>query len=361
MASQRRWLVKNAIWVLSLMLATSTIYAQVTTTTVQGVVYRADGTAATGTLIVIWPAFSTANNQAVAAGNTTVAIGQDGFVSLNLAPNAGSSPAGSYYTAIYHLSDGTVNKEYWVIPAAASASIVSVRARLVPATVAVQDATKQYVDASIASLSGNYLPLTGGSMSGPLLLAGGPLANNQAATKQYTDQAVATALPLAGGNMTGTLRTPNSVTKLPRVDVRHPDFAGGADPTGTNDSTAPIQAAIAYAIANPQAGVSGAIPCVYIPAGLYKVSNTLRIPSRICIQGDSSQASVLQLTSSQTNLFTIYVSNCAASEQCNGQISDLQLYGSGHASTGTLLEGDGAVQFHITNVTMANHGGRGLE
>ena len=195
------------------MLATSTIYAQVTTTTVQGVVYRADGTAATGTLIVIWPAFSTANNKAVAAGNTTVAIGQDGFVSLNLAPNAGSSPAGSYYTAIYHLSDGTVNKEYWVIPAAASASIVSVRARLVPATVAVQDATKQYVDASIASLSGNYLPLTGGSMSGPLLLAGGPLANNQAATKQYTDQAVATAVPLAGGNMTGTLRTPNSVTK----------------------------------------------------------------------------------------------------------------------------------------------------
>ena len=361
MASQRRWLVKNAIWVLSLMLATSTIYAQVTTTTVQGVVYRADGTAATGTLIVIWPAFSTANNQAVAAGNTTVAIGQDGFVSLNLAPNAGSSPAGSYYTAIYHLSDGTVNKEYWVIPAAASASIVSVRARLVPATVAVQDATKQYVDASIASLSGNYLPLTGGSMSGPLLLAGGPLANNQAATKQYTDQAVATAVPLAGGNMTGTLRTPNSVTKLPRVDVRHPDFAGGADPTGTNDSTAPVQAAIAYALANPQAGVSGAIPCIYIPAGLYKISNTLRIPSNICIGGDSSQASILQLTSSHTNLFTVYVSNCAASEQCNGQISDLQLYGSGHASTGTLLEVDGAVQFHITNVTMANHGGRGLQ
>jgi Pectate lyase superfamily protein len=343
------------------MLATSTIYAQVTTTTVQGVVYRADGTAATGTLIVTWPAFSTANNQAVAAGNTTVAIGQDGFVSLNLAPNAGSSPAGSYYTAIYHLSDGTVNKEYWVIPAAASASIVSVRARLVPATVAVQDATKQYVDASIASLSGNYLPLTGGSMSGPLLLAGSPLANNQAATKQYTDQAVATAVPLAGGNMTGTLRTPNAVTKLPRVDVRHPDFAGGADPTGTNDSTAPIQAAIAYAIANPQAGVSGATPCVYIPAGLYKVSNTLRIPSGMCIEGDSSQASVLQLTSSQTNLFTVYVSNCAASEQCNGQISDLQLYGSGHASTGTLLEVDGAVQFHISNVTMANHGGRGLQ
>ena len=359
--SQRRWLMKDAIWVLSLILATSTIHAQVTTTTVQGVVYRADGTAATGTLIVNWPAFSTANNQTIAAGSTTAAIGQDGFVSLNLAPNAGSSPAGSYYTAIYHLTDGTVNKEYWVVPAAASASIVAVRAQLVPATVAVQDATKQYVDASIASIGGNYLPLTGGSMTGPLLLSGGPLANNQAATKQYTDQAVATAVPLAGGNMTGTLRTPNTVTKLPRVDVRHPDFAGGADPTGTSDSTAAIQAAIAFAVANPLAGSNGAIPCVYIPAGLYVVSNTLRIPSNLCVEGDSSQASVLQLTSSQTNLFTVYAGTCAANEQCNGQISDLQLYGNGHTSMGTLLEVDGAVQFHIANVTMANHGGRGLQ
>lgn len=144
--SQKKWFVKKAMWTLLLVLAASVTHAQITTTTVQGVVYRADGTPATGTLIVTWTAFSTANSQAVAAGSTTVAIGQDGFVSVNLAPNAGASPAGSYYTAIYHLNDGTVNKEYWVVPAAASASIASIRAQLVPATVAVQNATKQYVD-----------------------------------------------------------------------------------------------------------------------------------------------------------------------------------------------------------------------
>jgi len=358
---QKKWFVRNTLLLLSVVLAGAVTYAQITTTTVQGVVYRADGSPATGTLIVNWPAFSTANNQAVAAGSTTVTIGQDGFVSMNLAPNAGAAPAGSYYTAVYHLNDGTVNKEYWVVPAAASASIVSIRAHLAPATVAVQDATKQYVDASIASLSGSYLPVTGGTMSGPLVLSSAPVSGNQAATKQYTDQAVGTAVPLAGGTMSGTLKTPNTVTKLPRVDIRHPDFAGGADPTGANDSTAAIQAAIAFAVASPQAGSSGSTPCVYIPAGLYKVSNTIRIPSNICIEGDSSQASVLQLTSGQTNLFTVYGANCPSNELCNGQISDLQLYGNGHLTTGTLLEVDAAVQFHITNVSMSNHGGRGLQ
>lgn len=364
MVSLNKWLIRRILITLTCILSVATslnIYAQVTTTTVQGVIYRADGSAATGTMIVTWPSFSTANSQAVASGSTTVAIGQDGFVSLNLAPNAGASPAGSYYTVVYHLSDGTVSKEYWVVPAATSASIAQIRAKLVPASVAEQDATKQYIDSSIASLSGDYLPLTGGTMSGPIVLSGNPTASNQAASKQYIDQAVATALPLAGGNMTGTLRTPNAVTKLPRADIRHPDFAGGADPTGVNDSTAAIQAAVAFAIANPQASIGGSLPCVYIPAGLYKVSQTIRIPSNLCIVGDSSQGSILQLISPTSNLLTVYSGPCSGTQQCNGQITDLQLDGSGHATTGNLLEIDGGIQFHISNISLVNHGGRGLQ
>ena len=86
--------------------------AQMTTTTVQGTVYRADGTPAGGTLLISWPAFTTAQNQAVAAGNLNAAIGANGFVSVNLTPNAGALPSGSYYTATYHLNDGTVNQEF---------------------------------------------------------------------------------------------------------------------------------------------------------------------------------------------------------------------------------------------------------
>jgi hypothetical protein len=84
----------------------------VTTTTVQGTVYLADGTPGSGTLLVSWPAFTTASNQAVAAGNTVVTIGSDGFLSVNLAPNLGANPAGLYYTAVFHLSDGTVDTQF---------------------------------------------------------------------------------------------------------------------------------------------------------------------------------------------------------------------------------------------------------
>ena len=79
----------------------------VSTTTVQGTVYLANGQPGAGTLDVSWPAFTTANNQAVTAGRVTVQIAPDGFMSVNLAPNLGAMPAGLYYTAVYHMSDGT--------------------------------------------------------------------------------------------------------------------------------------------------------------------------------------------------------------------------------------------------------------
>jgi len=181
------------------------IVAQMSMTTVAGTVYRADGTPAGGTLLVSWPAFTTPQNQAVAAGNMSTTIGADGFVSVNLAPNAAALPTGTYYTAVYHLNDGTVNQEYWVVPASANASIASVRAQLQPSTVAVQPISKAYVDSAIASLNGSWLPLGGGTLTGPLNLNGDPASANQAATKHYADQLAAAQLPLSGGTVTGPL------------------------------------------------------------------------------------------------------------------------------------------------------------
>jgi hypothetical protein len=94
-------------------LTANTVRAQgVSTTTVQGTVYLADGHPGSGTLLVRWPAFTTVAGQAVAAGRITTKISADGFVSVNLAPNLGSMPAGQYYTVVLYLNDGSANTEY---------------------------------------------------------------------------------------------------------------------------------------------------------------------------------------------------------------------------------------------------------
>jgi hypothetical protein len=105
----------------------------VATTTVQGTVYRANGQPASGTLTLSWPAFSTASGQSVTADSVNVPIAPDGFVTVNLAPNLGATPAGLYYTAVYYLSDGTTNTLYWIVPAAAQATLAQVQAQVMPA------------------------------------------------------------------------------------------------------------------------------------------------------------------------------------------------------------------------------------
>ncbi len=209
--------------------------AQLSTTTVQGTVYRADGSVASGTLLVSWAAFTTPQNQAVAAGNLSTAIGSDGFVSLNLTPNAGALPNGSYYTATYHLNDGTVNQEYWVVPASATASIAAVRAELEPSTVAVQPVSQAYVQNAIAALSGSWLPMAGGTMTGPLTLNGDPTAANQAATKHYADALSAADLPLAGGALSGPLTVPQLYVRQEEGHLYADQWQSGSS---TNDGIA---------------------------------------------------------------------------------------------------------------------------
>jgi hypothetical protein len=222
------------------------VAAQMNTTTVQGTVYRADGTPASGTLLVNWPAFTTPQNQSVAAGNLSTTIGADGFVSLNLTPNASALPGGSYYTAVYHLSDGTVNQEYWVVPSTATATIAAVRAQLEPSTVAIQSVSQAYVQSAISSLSGSWLSLTGGAMTGPLTLNADPTAQSQAATKHYADQLAAAQLPLSGGTLTGPLTAPNIYAKQFEGHLYADQWQSGAGNNGIAMSLAQC-AALPYA------------------------------------------------------------------------------------------------------------------
>jgi hypothetical protein len=177
----------------------------VSTTTVQGTVYLANGQPAAGTLVISWPVFTTAAGQFVAAGTTTVTVGADGFVSVNLAPNVGATPAGEYYTAVLYKSDGTVSTQYWIIPAAAQASLAQVQAQVMPAAQAVQAVSKAYVDQAVSQAMSSQIATSGGNLTGPLYLNGDPTQPLQAADKHYVDSDFSAALPLSGGAATGPL------------------------------------------------------------------------------------------------------------------------------------------------------------
>ena len=195
-------------WALYVVWAAMAIVAPaqtISTTTVQGTVYLANGSPGSGTLQLSWPAFTTVSNQVVAAGKVAANIGADGFVSVNLAPNLGSTPAGLFYTAIYHLSDGSTSTEFWVVPAAAQASIAQVRSQVMPAAQAAQAVSKAYVDQAVQSVAQGNLTSTGGQLTGPLYLTGDPTQSLQAADKHYVDTTFAQALPVAGGSATGPL------------------------------------------------------------------------------------------------------------------------------------------------------------
>lgn len=216
--------IRRGVTLVTLMIALLGIcagaMAQVATTTIQDTVYRADGTSASGTVLVTWQSFTTAAGQAVAAGNTSATIGPNGALSLRLTPNANATPAGTYYTAVLHLNDGTTSQQYWVVPvSAAPVTLASIENQVLPTSVAMQTASRSYVDAKIAAASGtgttgSYVPTTGGTMTGPLVLPADPVTPNQAADKHYVDTNV-TALTGGLGQKVSTVPTVTQTVMQP--------------------------------------------------------------------------------------------------------------------------------------------------
>ncbi len=172
-------------------------YGQIALTTVADTVYSASGAPAQGSVLVSWSAFTTAAGNSVAAGSTAATLGANGALSIGLAPNAGATPLGSYYTAVFHLSDGTTSRQYWVLPASsAPVKLAGIQNQVLPTSVAVQTVSKAYVDRAIASAvttgttpSGTtaYVDKSGDTMTGPLTLPGDPTGALQAADKHYVD------------------------------------------------------------------------------------------------------------------------------------------------------------------------------
>ncbi|MGB8013575.1 MAG: hypothetical protein WCF68_18330 [Terriglobales bacterium] len=222
-AVSNKYLPKAAKVAIFLMAAlfTTTLQAQGPgLTTISDTVYRADGTAAAGTVLIAWPSFETAAGDAVAAGNLSVTIGPAGAFSAQLVPNVGASPAGTYYVVLFQLDDGTVRREYWSVPATSPTTIAGVLTT--PGTgLGNMAATEQYVNAAVAALAVDATvvhlagteTITGAKQFAVAPSLPAPAAANDAANKGYVDAAVGNVgsgafLPLAGGTMTGPLTLP---------------------------------------------------------------------------------------------------------------------------------------------------------
>lgn len=239
-------------------------------TTVSDVVFRADGSPASGTLLISWPAFTTSDGYAVAAGTKSVALSAGGAFAVQLAPNIGSTPAGITYAVVYQLGDGTVKTEFWAVGKTSPETVAQVRTILGTATTAGQLATQQYVNAALSNvvhLSGNET-ITGTKQFTVAPVLPSPTQSGQAANKAYVDASVTNS----GGGGTGS----NFVLKS--GDTMTGPLTLPANPT------APMQASTKQYVDLSTAAkadlINGVVPATQLGSGIASNSS--------CLHGDAT-------------------------------------------------------------------------
>jgi hypothetical protein len=184
------------------------------------------------------------SGQAVAAGTDSVALGAGGALSVALVPNVNATPSNSVYTVVYQLSDGTVKTEYWLVPTSSPATLAEVRTTLGASENAAVFATQEFVssavatkanDSSVVHLAGSET-ITGTKQFSVAPNLPSPVNPGDATNKQYVDNSVQNVgsgnyLSLSGGTLSGALTlsgepgrmtlVENRVTALERSDVKH--------------------------------------------------------------------------------------------------------------------------------------------
>ncbi len=95
------------------------VWAAPPLTTIQDVLYKADGTRFNGLVNIAWSSFEAPDHSAIATQLTTVKV-VDGNLRVQLVPNSQSDP--QVYYAVTYSSDGRVQfRESWAVPASAQA------------------------------------------------------------------------------------------------------------------------------------------------------------------------------------------------------------------------------------------------
>src|SRR5271166_2546451 len=234
-------------------------------------VYRADGSPAQGTVLLSWQAFTTAAGQAVSPGSLLVTLDANGGFNASVAPNTGASPAGTYYKAIFKLSDGTTETEFWVVPNTQTTTIGAIRSKLVPTQQAAQFLTRDYADSTYVSLASTQT-ISGVKTFSVSPAVPTPQNPTDAANKSYVDANSGSgnlASPPPIGNVTPNSATFTTLTEATNNGICNAGF-GATTANGANDIGA--KALACWAACSNQC-------TVYVPAGSWKF-NPFTVPYR---------------------------------------------------------------------------------
>lgn len=99
---------------LAVLLSGLTAMSAPTLTTIQDVLYKADGTRFNGTLTITWNSFQAVDNSNIVTQSTTVKV-IDGSLRVQLAPTTTSTPPATY--RVTYNSDGRIqSQETWSVP-----------------------------------------------------------------------------------------------------------------------------------------------------------------------------------------------------------------------------------------------------
>ena len=173
-----------AVWLASSALAGPPL------TTIQDVLYKADGTRFNGTVTISWTSFQAMDNSTIATQSVTVKI-VDGNLRVQLVPTTTSTPT-TYYSAKYNSNGRIQFEETWSVPSSAQPLHVRDVRVATPSNVAAADTGGTSTPAQESDIVGLIADLGARPLKGPGYAAGrvavvNPLGSLESATGSPSD------------------------------------------------------------------------------------------------------------------------------------------------------------------------------